>query len=86
MTVHFIHVKFKVPIRNPTGDVESVFIGPEEEKNPVKDTMELYSDLLLFSISSLISKGTPQSLQNEMVGLLDRRKSESCNLELDCFK
>lgn len=44
MTVHFIYVKCKVPIRNPPGDVES--IGQEEEKNPVKDTRKLCGDLL----------------------------------------
>lgn len=44
MTVHFIRVQFKVPIRSPPGDVES--IGQEEEKNPIKDTMKLYGDLL----------------------------------------
>lgn len=39
--VHFIHVKFKMPIRSPRGDVKYTFIGQEEEKNPVKDTKEL---------------------------------------------
>lgn len=44
--VQFIHVRFKMPIRSPRGDVGTTFIGQEKEKNLVKDTKELYGNQL----------------------------------------